>query len=131
MTRMIAMGLATMMLAGCSVFGFRTTEPVTIKKEEVARTPLNLPDPAPLKPRSPEWMLITPENAEAVWQRLRDSNTDLVLLGLTDDGYERLALDQAEIRVFIAQLRAILQKYRDYYEPAKPAPAPAANGPTQ
>lgn len=120
MTRVLTLALMSVMLAGCAFPGFRKVDEVTIKKEEVARTPLNIPDPAPLKPRTPEWILITPENAEAVWKRLRDSNTDLVLLGLTDDGYERLALDQAEIRVFLAQIRAILQRYRDYYEPAQP-----------
>ena len=117
--RVVTVFVLASMLAGCASGWFQKTEPVTIKKEEVARTPLNLPDPAPLKPRTHEWILITPENADAVWKRLRDSNTDPVLIGLTDDGYERLALDMAEIRVFIAQLRAVLQKYREYYEPPR------------
>lgn len=106
-------------LSGCASSWFQKTEPVTIKKEEVARTALNLPDPSPLRPRTHEWILITPENAESVWKRLKENNTDLVVIGLTDDGYERLALDMAEIRVFIAQLRAVLQKYREYYEPPR------------
>ena len=106
-------------LSGCASGWFQKTEPVTIKKEEVARTALNLPDPLPLRPRTHEWILITPENAESVWKRLKENNTDLVVIGLTDDGYERLALDMAEIRVFIAQLRAVLQKYREYYEPPR------------
>ncbi len=120
MMRVVTVLVLASMLAGCASSWFQKTEPVTIKKEEVARTPLNLPDPAPLTPRTSEWILITPENADAVWKRLRDSNTDPVLIGLTDDGYERLALDMAEIRVFIAQLRAVLQKYREYYEPPRP-----------
>lgn len=114
MIRVIASVLILAVLSGCS-----SIDKVMIKKEEVARTPLNLPDPAPLKPRTHEWILITPENAPSVWQRLRESNTDLVVIGLTDDGYERLALDMAEIRVFIAQLRVILKKYREYYEPPR------------
>lgn len=118
--RVTAMAVLIAMISGCAFPGFKKTEEVIIKKEEVARTPLNLPDPAPLKPRTHEWILITPENAESVWKKLREGNTDLVILGLTDDGYERLALDMAEIRVFIAQLRAVLQKYREYYEPARP-----------
>ena len=38
---------------------------------------------------------------------------------LTDDGYEELAIDMAEIRAFIAQQREIIAKYREYYEPKK------------
>lgn len=120
MMRVMTLFVLTSMLAGCASSWFQKTEPVTIKKEEVARTPINLSDPPPLKPRTHEWILITPENADAVWKRLRESNTDPVLIGLTDDGYERLALDMAEIRVFIAQLRAVLQKYREYYESPRP-----------
>lgn len=118
MTRLMIMTAMALLTTGCAFSGWKSVEPVTIKKEEVARTPLNLPDPRPLTPRTHDWILITPENAESVWQRLRDSNMDLVILGLTDDGYERLALDMAEIRNFIAQQRAILMQYRQYYEPA-------------
>jgi hypothetical protein len=85
----------------------------------VERTPLRLPDPAPVQARELEWIIVTPENAESVWQRLRDSNTDVVVFALTDDGYETLALTMAELRNFIAQQRAILRRYRDYYEPKK------------
>ena len=122
MMRALSVTAVAVMLTGCAFPGFKKVDEITVKKQEVARTPLNLPDPAPLKPRTTEWILITPENADAVWKRLRDSNTDPVLIGLTDDGYERLALDMAEIRAFVAQLRAVLQKYRDYYEPAPADP---------
>jgi hypothetical protein len=83
----------------------------------VERTPLRLVDPAPVRGRELEWIIITPENAESVWQRLRESNTDMVLFALTDDGYETLSLTMAELRNFIAQQRAILGRYREYYEP--------------
>lgn len=124
MIRNTIIAIMAVTLAGCAFPGWKTVDEVKIKKEEVARVPLNLPDPTPLKPRTHEWILITPENADAVWKRLKENNTDLVVIGLTDDGYERLALDMAEIRNFIAQLRAVLDRYRQYYEapPADKAP---------
>jgi len=85
----------------------------------VERTPLNLPDPAPPRAREMEWIIVTPDNASAVWQRLRNANTDVVVFALTDDGYETLSLTIAEFRNFIAQQRAIILKYREYYEPKK------------
>jgi hypothetical protein len=36
---------------------------------------------------------------------------------MTDKGYEQLSLTMAEIRNYIAQQRAILIKYKEYYEP--------------
>jgi len=92
---------------------------VEIQKRAVERTPLNLPDPAPPRARELEWIIVTPDNASAVWQRLRDANTDVVVFALTDDGYETLSLTIAELRNFIAQQRAIILKYREYYEPKK------------
>ena len=65
------------------------------------------------------WVIITPENAEEVWKKLKEENTDLVLFGLTDDGYEQLSITMAEIRNFIAQQRTIIIKYKEYYEPPK------------
>lgn len=110
-------------VSGCASFGWQSdVRPVEIQKRAVERTPLKLADPAPVQARELEWIIITPENAEATWQRLRDSNTDVVLFALTDDGYEMLALTMAELRNFVAQQRAILRRYRDYYEPAPPAP---------
>ena len=110
-------------VSGCASFGWQSdVKPVEIQKRAVERTPLKLADPAPVQAREIEWIIITPENAEATWQRLRDSNTDVVLFALTDDGYEMLALTMAELRNFVAQQRAILKRYRDYYEPAPPVP---------
>jgi hypothetical protein len=119
MIKIITTALVTVMVTGCAFPGWKKVDEVTIKKEEVARTALNIPDPSPLRPRTHDWILITPDNADAVWKRLRESNTDLVIIGLTDDGYERLALDMAEIRNFVAQLRGILNQYRQYYEPPR------------
>jgi len=111
-----------LLVSGCGSFGWKSdVQPLEVQKRAVERTPLRLPDPAPLQSRELEWIIVTPENAESVWQRLRDSNTDVVVFALTDDGYETLALTMAELRNFIAQQRAILGRYRQYYEPPVPA----------
>jgi len=110
-----------LLVSGCGSFGWRSdVQPLEVQKRAVERTPLRLPDPAPLQARELEWIIVTPENAESVWQRLRDSNTDVVVFALTDDGYETLALTMAELRNFVAQQHAILGRYRQYYEPAPP-----------
>ena len=117
-TLLIAITLP-LVLSGCGSFGWKSVQPLEIQKRAVERTPLNLPDPAPPRARELEWIIVTPENAPAVWQRLRDANTDVVVFALTDDGYETLALTMAELRNFIAQQRSIILKYREYYEPKK------------
>jgi len=110
-----------LLVSGCGSFGWRSdVQPLEVQKRAVERTPLRLADPPPVQARELEWIIVTPENADAVWQRLRDSNTDVVVFALTDDGYETLALTMAELRNFIAQQRAITRRYREYYEPLPP-----------
>ena len=107
-------------LQGCALLAWKAVQPVQIEKKAEERTRLALPDPAPVKPSAPAWILITPQNQSKVWEELKAKNADLVLFGLTDDGYEELATDMAQIRSFIQQQRDIIQKYRDYYEPPRP-----------
>lgn len=108
------------LISGCASFGWTSSvKPIEVQTKAVERTRLNLADPAPLKGRELNWVIITPENAEEVWKKLKESNTDVVLFAVTDDGYEQLALTMAELRNFIAQQRAIIVKYKEYYEPPK------------
>jgi hypothetical protein len=117
----LTISLLSVSLTGCasfSLFGERV-KPVEIQTKAVERTRLDLPLPQPLQPRSPQWILITPENAEQVWTKLKEQNVDLVLFGLTDNGYEELAINMAELRNYIAAQRQIIIKYKEYYEPLK------------
>lgn len=109
--------LLPILISGCSVLGWKGVEPVEIQKKAVERTKLNLPDPPPLKKHDIEWIIITPENAEKTWADLKEKKVDIVIIGLTDEGYEQLAVTIAELRNYIAQQRAIIIKYKEYYEP--------------
>ena len=119
MKSIIAVIIAASMLQGCALLGWKAIEGIEIKKKAVERTPLNLVDPQPLKPTAPQWRVITPENQAQVFAELKSKNIDQVLFALTDDGYEELSVDIAQIRALIAQQRDIIVKYREYYEPKK------------
>ncbi len=69
------------LLSGCASFGLfggKRVQPVEIQAVAVERTPLNLRDPAPLEPRVPKWIIITPENAEKIWADLEAKKSNLV-----------------------------------------------------
>lgn len=119
---LIATFLLLPLISACSILPKwgSDVKPIEVKTVAVEKTRLNLKEPAPFESRDVQWVVITPENAEAVFQKLRDENIDAVLIGLTDVGYEQLALTMAEIKNYIAQQRAIIIKYKEYYEPAKP-----------
>jgi len=109
-------------LTGCASFGNLfgdKVKPIEIQTKAVERTRLDIPFPNPVTVKPIEWIIITPDNAEQVWAKLKDSNADIVLLGLTDNGYEQLAVTIAELRNMIAAQRQIIIKYKEYYEPKK------------
>ena len=107
-------------LGGCASWGLfgKRVEPITVSTVPLEKTPLALPDPAPLKSKPIQWVVITPSNVDAVWERLSQDDDDVVVFALTADGYQQLAVTIAELRNLIATQRVIIQKYREYYEPA-------------
>jgi hypothetical protein len=107
------------LLSGCATFGLfgGKVKPIEVKTVAVERTPLNLREPAPLRPKPLEWVVITPENVEEVWAKLRSNNSNVVIIGLTDDGYENLSITMAEIRNHLLMQSNIIKKYKEYYEP--------------
>ncbi len=105
-------------LTGCSLFGGRT-KPIEIVTVEQERERLELDLPAPLRVPNAEWILITPENAEQVWDKLRSENKHTVLFALTSEGYEKLSMSMVDIRNYIATQRMIIIKYQEYYESDK------------
>jgi hypothetical protein len=123
--RLLLISLA-LLLSGCGSTGWfaKREKPVEIITTSVQRTPLALPDPAPLRLTSPRWRVVTPQNIDSTWKELEERKTDLVLFALTDDGYEDLSISMAEIRNFIATQRAIILKYREYYENSAPKSTP-------
>jgi hypothetical protein len=114
--------LSSFVLTGCASFDFfggPKVKPIEVKTVAQDKVPLNLKEPSPLEPRKVEWFIITPENANEVFAELEKKKYDVVLFGLTDDGYENLSLNMAEIRTYILKQRAVIKSYKDYYEPPK------------
>ena len=116
---------SSILLTGCGFmpklpsFG-GDVKPVEITTRAADKTPLALPDPEPVNTSPIVWYIITPENYQEVFKKLAEEGHDVVLFGITDDGYQELAVLIADVRNHINQQREILKRYREYYEPKKP-----------
>jgi len=102
----------SLLISGCA------QAPLKVQTVATEKTPLALADPAPLRINGPLWIVVTPDNLAEVWADLKKNNVDLVLFALTDNGYEKLSIDYAEIRNLISEQRQIILKYKEYYEPS-------------
>lgn len=103
--------LTTFLLSSCS-----SVKQLEIFKTEVPRAKLDLPDPETPKIQDLNWIIITSENADEVFAKLKEKNIDPVLFGLTDDDYETLAVNFAQIRAYMIKQKLTLDQYREYYE---------------
>ena len=110
--------LTTFLLSSCS-----SVKQLEVFKTEVPRAKLDLPDPEAPKIDDLNWIIITSENADEVFAKLEEKNIDPVLFGLTDDDYETLAVNFAQIRAYMIKQKLTLDQYREYYEPADPVDA--------
>lgn len=94
----------------------RGVDRIETVKTEVKRAPLNLEKPPVPEQEELNWIIINSENAEEVFAKLKENGTDPVLFGLTDDEYEDLAKNFAQIRNYIIQQNFVIDKYKEYYE---------------
>ena len=103
---------AVLLLSAC---GSREPEPTVISTVPVERPELVLPEADPLNLRDVNWVIITQDNYQAVFEELTSSGENAVLIGLTDTGYENLSLNLNDLRTYIQQQNAIIIAYRNYY----------------
>ena len=51
-----------------------------------------------------------------MFKKLKEGGIDPVLFGLTDEGYEALSKNFAQIRAYMLQQDEIIKSYKEYYE---------------
>ena len=108
--------VALLMIPLLGITGCATTKTVKVLSEPVNSVALNPPNIRNLELQGIKWFIVTPENIDEVFKELEDQNKDVVLFGITDDGYKGLALNLAQIRELLLQQKAIIDAYKEYYE---------------
>ena len=116
-TIIVMLTLGVLFLVGCSMTP--KVKEVAITTTAIEKLPLSLPNPQPLELQEVEWIIVTEENIEEVWQLLRDKNEGVALFALRHGDYERLALNIKDIRATIGEYVVVLKQYREYYESDK------------
>ena len=108
---LVLLTLTTFLISGCS-----SVQKLDVFSTQVERAPLALPNPDTPKLEDIKWIIITSENAEQVFAKMQEQGKDPVLFGISDDDYELLAKNFAQIRAYMIQQGATLEQYREYYE---------------
>ncbi|MDA8882970.1 hypothetical protein N9I00_01025 [bacterium] len=101
----------TISLSACS----RTPRELEYSSQPITRPNLILPESDALTLSKIDWIIITPENAEEEFDKIKASGKPVVVYALNNSGYEALALDMAKILKKLSEQNAIIVAYEDYY----------------
>ena len=105
--------LLILALTGCSIGGEKK---IKIFSVEQPREKLDYPMPTALQLEELKWIIITSENADEVFAKLEAAGIDPVLFGITDQDYQVLARNFAQIRQKLQETNNLLEEYKKYYE---------------
>ena len=110
--------ISIIFLAGVlSISGCSSIKQLDIFTMEVERQPLDLEKPTIQQLEELKWLIITSENADEVFKKMKEKGIDPVIFGLSDNDFKLLAKNFAQIRAHMMKLNVMIDEYKDYYEP--------------
>jgi hypothetical protein len=104
--------LTIFLISGCA-----STKQLEIFTKEVERMPLDLELPPVETLEQVNLIIVTSENQEEVFAKMKEQNIDPVIFGYSDEDWELVTKNNVRMRNQIIKLRAIIEAYKEYYEP--------------
>ena len=106
---LLVAGVLTM--SGCS-----SIKQLDIFSLDFEREPLALEKPTIQELEKLKWIIITSENADEVFKKMKEQGIDPVIFGLSDNDFQLLAKNFAHIRAHMMKLNIMIDEYKNYYE---------------
>lgn len=109
--------ISIIFLAGVlSISGCSSIKQLDIFTMEVERQPLDLDKPTIQQLEELKWIIITSENADEVFKKMKEQGLDPVVFGLSDKDFQLLSKNFAQIRAHMMKLNVMIDEYKNYYE---------------
>ncbi len=110
-------GLAlVLILSACS-----SPRVLEITSKPVTKPALTLPKVDVINTKPVDFVIITPDNYQEVFEQIKKTGRPIALFALTDQGYENLGTNLSDVRALIEQQRAIIAAYESYYKESNDA----------
>ena len=103
---------ATLVLSSCS----SVPQIIDINSKPVEKPKLELPSVDRFVTRPTDRIVITPQNAEAVFQKLSDDGKTIVVFAMDEKSYQALSLNVTDLLKLVKQQQAVIAAYERYYE---------------
>ena len=109
----VLMGIATvLLLSSCS----QIPKTIDIFTEPTKKVKLELPEVDRFMQRPINWMVVTPDNAQQVFEKLKNEKKQIVVFAVDEKGYEALSLNVTDLLKLVRQQKAVITAYEIYYE---------------
>ena len=105
------------LISGCSSAPRR----IEVSAKPVDKPQLVLPKADELNLRTVNWVVLTEENLEAQFNKLKASGRAIAFFAITDRGYENLGLNISDLRAYLQQQQSIIGAYESYYQASEEA----------
>lgn len=89
---------------------------IVVDTKPIERSPLVLPQADQFSSRDVKWIVVTPDNVQEVFDKLEADGRPIVIFALTEDGWENLTLNMADLLKLVQQQKAINIAYEEYYQ---------------
>lgn len=89
---------------------------VVVDTKPIERSPLVLPQADQFSSRDVKWIVVTPDNVQEVFDKLEADGKPIVIFALTEEGWENLTLNMADLLKLVQQQKAINIAYEEYYQ---------------
>jgi formyltetrahydrofolate synthetase len=109
--------IAISLISGCGSAPKR----IEVSAKPVEKPALVLPKADELNMRKVEWVIITEQNFEEQFAKLKASGRSVAFFAIVDQGYENLGTNISSIRSYIQQQQAIIAAYEAYYKASEKA----------
>jgi hypothetical protein len=90
-------------------------EPVTYSAVPTPKPALVLPKISTLNLKTVDYIVVTRENVDEVFNDLEKNGKSVVLFAIDANGYEQLSLNMASVLELVSQQKSIIAAYERYY----------------
>jgi basic membrane lipoprotein Med (substrate-binding protein (PBP1-ABC) superfamily) len=104
--------IAISLISGCGSAPRR----IEVSAKPVEKPALVLPKADELNMKKVEWVVLTQENFQEQFAKIKANGGSDVFFAIIDKGYENLGLNISSIRSYIQQQQAIIAAYEAYYK---------------
>jgi len=109
---LLALMLSMMVLTSCS----SVPQSIAIKSAPLEKPNLELPSVDRFSQRPLNWIVLTHDNVEDVFEELKNENKQIVVFAVDEKGYEALTLNVTDLLKLVKQQNAVITAYKQYYE---------------